>query len=159
MAIHDIDQGVRDDADEQQGSTTGHVEVPGPRSPSAARLLEITARETDQWRAEARAEADGIVAAAKEEAAALVRTAQRDADQVLEEARQTAARTVADAHADADAVRSGSEQQRAQAESEVARLRQVADEHSDHLRRHLHEVLERLDSGPGRSASRDDTTS
>lgn len=157
MAIHDIDEGVRGDAD-AQGGTTEHVEVPGPRSPSAARLLEITARETDQWRADARAEADGIVAAAKDEAAALLRAAQRDADHVLDEARQTAARTVADAHANADALRSGSEQDRAQAESEVARLRQVADDHSDQLRRHLHEVLERLDSGPGRTAPREDTT-
>ncbi|CAM3860562.1 hypothetical protein NOZE110980_18270 [Nocardioides zeicaulis] len=152
---YDIHGGVRAETDEQQGSTTDDVEVPGPRSPSAARLLEMTARETDRWRADARAEADGIVAAAKEEADALVRAAQREVDGILDEARQTAARTVADARANADSLHAESAQQRAEAESEVARLRQVADEHSDVLRRHLHEVLERLDSGLGRPARED----
>jgi hypothetical protein len=35
-------------------------------SQAAARLLEITARETDQWRSEARSEAAAIVAGARE---------------------------------------------------------------------------------------------
>lgn len=94
--------------------------------PSAARLLEMTARETEQWRSDALAEATEIVAAAREEAGALVRAAQREADAMRESARVTIA----------------------QAETEVARIQQVAADHSQHLRRHLNEMLERIDSDP-----------
>ena len=94
--------------------------------PSAARLLEMTARETDQWRSDALAEATEIVAAARDEAGALVRAAQREADAVRESARVATA----------------------QAETEVARIEQVAADHSQHLRRHLTDMLERLDSVP-----------
>ncbi|MEP9362633.1 hypothetical protein ABLE68_06685 [Nocardioides sp. CN2-186] len=44
-------------------------------SPAAARLLEITARETDEWRAEARRDADAILASAREESERLLESA------------------------------------------------------------------------------------
>ena len=102
------------------------AEVPHPRPPSAARLLEMTAREINQWRVDALAEATDIVAAAREEAGALVRAAQREVDGMMEAARRSTA----------------------QAEAEVARIQQVAADHSQHLRRHLNDMLERIDSGP-----------
>jgi cell division septum initiation protein DivIVA len=104
----DHDAGVRSAAGDHWDDPAGRPEVPEQRSPSAARLLEMTARETDQWRSEARAEADAIVAAAREEADAMVRSAQH----------------------------------------EVARLEQVAADHSQHMRRHLNDMLDRLDSAP-----------
>jgi cell division septum initiation protein DivIVA len=122
--------------------------VPGQRSPSAARLLEMTARDTDQWRSDARAEAAEIVAAAREEAERLVRTAQREAGSMVDAARVEAERTVDEARATADGVQAESEKQRTRGETEVARLQQVAADHAQHLRRHLNDVLERLDSGP-----------
>lgn len=99
---------------------------------SAARLLEMTARETDQWRSDALAEATEIVAAAREEAGALVRAAQREADGMRESARVATA----------------------QAETEVARIQQVAADHSQHLRRHLNDMLEQIDSRPVESQPR-----
>lgn len=57
-------------------------------SQAAARLLEMTARETDQWRADARREAAVIVAAARTEAADLVRAAHEEADRAREEVAQ-----------------------------------------------------------------------
>lgn len=120
--------------------------MPEPRPPSAARLLEMTARDTDQWRSEARAEAAEIVASARQEAETLLRTAQREAASMVEAARVDAARTGEDAHAAADGVRAESEKQLAEAEAEVARLQQVAADHAQHLRRHLTDMLGRLDS-------------
>ena len=100
--------------------------MPDQDHDAAVRLLEMTARETDQWRSDARAEASEIVAGARDEAGELVRAAQREADQIREAAR----------------VAMG------EAETEVARLQQVAADHSQALRRHLTGMLERIDSGP-----------
>ncbi|MBS2937728.1 hypothetical protein KDN32_08230 [Nocardioides sp. J2M5] len=154
MLDQDYDQNVRGDASEQDqpGAELG---VPAPRSPSAARLLEMTARETDQWRADARAEADGIVAAAREEAAEVARAAQADADTMREDARRAAEKTIAEARAEAEGIRTEASEQRAHEESEVARLQQVAAEHSEQLRRHLTDMLGRLDAVPGQSERRD----
>jgi cell division septum initiation protein DivIVA len=130
------DAGARSAAGDHRGDSSGQIEVPGQRSPSAARLLEMTARDTDQWRSDARAEAAEIVAAARDEADALVRSAQREAADLVEAARLEAAR----------------------AETEVARLQQVAADHAQHLRHHLNDVLDRLDSAPTRSQlDRDDS--
>jgi cell division septum initiation protein DivIVA len=138
---------TRSAADDRDDSS-GQIVVPGQRSPSAARLLEMTARDTDQWRSDARAEAAEIVAAAREEAERLVRTAQREAGSMVDAARVEAERTVDEARATADGVQAESEKQRTRGETEVARLQQVAADHAQHLRRHLNDVLQRLDSGP-----------
>jgi cell division septum initiation protein DivIVA len=138
---------TRSTADDRDDSS-GQIVVPGQRSPSAARLLEMTARDTDQWRSDARAEAAEIVAAAREEAERLVRTAQREAGSMVDAARVEAERTVDEARATADGVQAESEKQRTRGETEVARLQQVAADHAQHLRRHLNDVLDRLDSGP-----------
>jgi cell division septum initiation protein DivIVA len=159
VKIQEFDEGARSEAGERQDHPTGQRDVPGPRSPSAARLLEMTARDTDQWRSDARAEAEAIVAAAREEADALVRSAQRQVDGMVEAARLEAARTVDEAQATADGVRTETEKQRAQGESEVARLQQVAADHSERLRRHLNDMLDRLDSAPEQPDPRGGATS
>jgi cell division septum initiation protein DivIVA len=157
--IQETDGSVRSEAGEQQNHPMGRFEVPEHRSPSAARLLEMTARDTDQWRSDARAAAAEIVAAAREEAGALVRSAEREAESMVKAARLEAARTVAEAQATADDVRTETEKQRTQGESEIARLQQVAADHSQHLRRHLNETLDRLDSIPAQPDSRRGATS
>ena len=48
------DAEARNAADDHRDDSTGQIVVPGQRSPSAARLLEMTARDTDQWRSDAR---------------------------------------------------------------------------------------------------------
>jgi cell division septum initiation protein DivIVA len=128
---HDADArlGANDHRDDASG-----VVVPEPRAPFAARLLEMTARETDQWRSEARAEAAEIVASARQEAETLLRTSQREATSMLEDAR-----------AEADGVRAESARQRTEAEAEVARLEQITSDHESRLRRHFREMLEQLD--------------
>jgi hypothetical protein len=142
------DAEARNAADDHRDDATGQIVVPGQRSPSAARLLEMTARDTDQWRSDARAEAAEIVAAAREEADRLLRTAQREAGSMVDAARVEAERTVDEARATADGVRAESEKQRTQGETEVARLQQVAADHTQHLRQHLNDMLDRLDSAP-----------
>ncbi len=149
MLEQDHDEDVRIEAGDHRADPAGRVEVPEPRSPSAARLLEMTARDTDQWRSDARAEAAEIVAAAREEAGALVRSAQREAASMVDAARREAAQTVGEAHATAEDVRTTIEAQRTRGETEVARLQQVAADHEQHLRRHLTDMLDRLDSTPG----------
>ncbi|MBD3924360.1 hypothetical protein IEZ26_07010 [Nocardioides cavernae] len=111
----------------------------------------MTARDTDQWRSDARAEAAKIVAAARDEADALVRSAQGEATGMVEAARLEAARTVDEARATADGVQAESEKQRTRGETEVARLQQVAADHAQHLRRHLSDMLDRLDSAPAQA--------
>ena len=137
MLNQDYDDGVRSQAGHDRDDPSDQLVVPEPRSPSAARLLEMTARDTDQWRSDARAEAAQIVAAAQQEAVALVESAQREA-----------ARTVGEAQAAADEVRTRTKEQRTQGEAEVARLEQVAADHAQVLRRHLNDMLDRLDSAP-----------
>ena len=149
MPSQDHDLVVRSAAGEHQDRSMGQLDVPQPRPPSAARLLEMTARDTDQWRSDALAEATEIIAAAREEAGALVRAAQREVDGMMEAARREAAETVDEARAAADDLRAETEKQRLQGETEVARLQQVSADHSQHLRRHLNDMLERLDSVRG----------
>ncbi|MFC7724277.1 hypothetical protein ACFQW6_04110 [Nocardioides sp. GCM10028917] len=146
MLEQDYDGSVQNEAGDDRDDPTGRVEVPEPRSPSAARLLEMTARDTDQWRSDARAEAAQIVAAAREEAGALVGSAQREVERMIDAARREAARTVGEAQATAEDVRTKTEEQRAHGETEVARLQQLAADHAQDLRRHLNDMLDRLDT-------------
>lgn len=148
MLSRGLDDDVRDEAGEQQDHPMGQREVPAPRSPSAARLLEMTARDTDQWRSDARAEAAEIVAAAREEAGELVRSAQREADGMVEAARREAARRMDEAQSTADELLTETEEKRAQGQSEVIRLERLAAESSEQLRRQLTDMLDRLDPGP-----------
>ena len=93
-------------------------------SAAAARLLALTARDTDQWRAEARSEADAVVAAAREEAAEIVRAARAEAEKVTNDAR----------------VETYRERERA------AKIKQAADDHREQMRSHLTEMLQRVDA-------------
>ena len=145
MPNQDHDTDVRSAVGDHQDDPAGRPAVPEQRSPSAARLLEMTARDTDQWRSDARAEAAEVVAKARQEAETLLRTAQREATDMVEAARVEAARTGEEAQAAADGVRAESEKQRVEAEAEVARLQQVATDHAQHLRHHLNDMLERLE--------------
>ena len=114
-------------------STPAEAPPSGPDgSQAAARLLEMTARETDRWRSEARGEAAAILAGAREEAE----------------------RTVNDARVEAYRVREETTAVRKAHEEEIARLQQVATEHRERLRQHLNEMLDQVDSshGGGRSA-------
>ncbi|MGF9753816.1 hypothetical protein AAII07_01340 [Microvirga sp. 0TCS3.31] len=148
MLSQENDAGARSAAGDHRDDSSAQVVAPGQASPSAARLLEMTARDTDQWRSDARAEAAETVAAAQEEADALVRSAQREAAGLVEAARLEAARTLDEARTTARGVLAESEELRTRAETEVARLQQVAADHSQHLRRHLNDVLGRLDPAP-----------
>ena len=94
------------------------------QSAAAARLLALTARDTDQWRAEARSEADAVVAAAREEAAEIVRAAREEAERMTNDAR----------------VETYREREKA------TKLKQTADEHREQLRTHLTEMLERVEA-------------
>ena len=95
-------------------------------SAAAARLLAITARDTDQWRAEARTEADAVVAAAREEAAEIVRAAREEAERMTNDAR----------------IETYREREKA------AKIKQTADEHREQMRSHLTEMLQRVEATP-----------
>jgi len=99
----------------------------GQDGSAAARLLEMTARETDRWRSEARTESDATVADARKEAAELVRAA----------------------HAEADRVRQETTALRERHEEDIARLEQVATDTREQLRQHLTEMLARVDATLG----------
>ncbi|GCD91485.1 hypothetical protein [Nocardioides sp. LS1] len=117
-------------------------------SPAAARLLEMTARETDQWRSEARSEAATIVAGARDEAAELVRAAREEAEALVASARKEAAQTLRDARAEASRVQKETTASRERHEGVIADLQQAATEHREKLREHLTDMLDRVDSAP-----------
>lgn len=149
MLSQDHHEGAVDAPDEHgEDDGVGRVVVPEPRTTSATRLLEMTARDTDRWREDARAEAAQVVADAREKADALLRTAQRQADGLVETAERDAHRILAEARAEADEVRTETDRQRSAGEAEVARLQQVAADHSHQLRQHLNDVLDSLEGGP-----------
>jgi cell division septum initiation protein DivIVA len=126
--------------------TSGEASLQPSRS--AARLLEVTARETDQWRSEARHEATGLVAAARDEADALVGSAQQEVKRMIEAAEHEAARTIESARAAADDIRARARLEREREERALAHLRQVAATHEEQLRHHLTDMMNRLDSSP-----------
>lgn len=107
-----------------QAQNDANSSDPTDPSAAAARLLAITARDTDQWRAEARSEADAVVAAAREEAAEIVRAAREAADKMTNDAR----------------VETYREREKA------TKIKQAADEHREQMRSHLTEMLERVES-------------
>jgi cell division septum initiation protein DivIVA len=118
-------------------------------SPAAARLLAMTARETDQWRSEAKSEAAAVVAGAREEAAELVRAAREEAERLVASARDEAARTVNDARVEAHRVREETTAVRKRHDEHIAHLQQVATDHREQMRHHLTDMLDRVDSTPG----------
>ena len=146
----------------ESGSTTGDGGRPPTRlngsgdgsdgSHAAARLLEMTARETDQWRADARSEAAVIVTAARTESAEIVRAAREEAERLVTAAREEAERTAHDARVEAHQVREETSAARRHHDEEIARLRETATEHREQLRRHLTDMLDRVDSTPGDSS-------
>lgn len=115
---------------------------------AAARMLELTARETDQWRSEARSEAAAIVAGAREEATKLLRAANEEAERLVTSARDEAAQTTNDARVEAHRVREETAAVRKRHDEGIARLQQVATEHRERLRHHLTDMLDRVDSTP-----------
>ncbi|MDH2416286.1 hypothetical protein [Nocardioides sp. CER19] len=118
----------------------------GTESQAAARLLEITARETDQWRSDARSEAAAIVADARNEAAAIVRAAREESERLVSSARDKGAEMTNEARVEAYRVRQETTALRKRHEEDVARLEQVATEHREGLRQHLTEMLGRVDA-------------
>ncbi|GAB7007203.1 hypothetical protein JCM18899A_46780 [Nocardioides sp. AN3] len=117
-------------------------------SQAAARLLELTARETEQWCSEARREAAAIVAGARDETAELVRAARQEAERLVSSAREEAARTTNEARAEASRVREETSVIRKRHDEEVARLQQVATEVRQRLRHDLTAMLDQVDSIP-----------
>jgi len=113
---------------------------------AAARLLEMTAREIEQWRSQAQDEAAGIVASGREEAAELVRAARDEADRLVGSAREEAARAMDDARVEAYQVRKETTAVRESHEAEIARLQQVEASHRQRLRQHLTAMLDQVDS-------------
>lgn len=93
-------------------------------SPSAARLLEMTARETDRWRSEARDESAAIVQAARDEAERLVAAARKEAEQTTNDARVEAYRV----------------------RESTTRLEQVETDTRERLRQHLTDMLAQVDA-------------
>jgi cell division septum initiation protein DivIVA len=120
-------------------------------SAAATRLLEITARETEQWRSEAKSEAATIVAGAREEAAELVRAAREEAENLVASAQDKATQTLNDARVEAYRVREETTAVRNRHEADVAHLQHVATEHREQLRRRLTDMLDLVDSIPGDS--------
>lgn len=118
-------------------------------SQAAARLLEKTAREAEQWRAEAKNEAAAIVAGAREEAARLVRTAREEAEGLVTSARDEAAQTVDSARAEAYRVREETAAVRKRHDEDVAHLQQVATQHRERLRQHLTVMLDEVNATAG----------
>lgn len=137
--------------------TATRAAVPGQSdgSQAAARLLEMTAREIDQWRAEAKQEAAGIVSAASDEAAAVVRAAREEAGRLVAAAQEQAAQAVDDARVEAYRVREESTAERRRQDEEIARLQQVATEHRQRLRHHLNDMLDQVDAVPGTGSGED----
>jgi cell division septum initiation protein DivIVA len=99
-------------------------------SRAAARLLELAARDAEQWRSEANA---------------LVDEARVEADRLVEAARAEAAQLVADARDQADTVRADLDQARAQHQHELDELSRLQDDYRNRIRGHLNELLHVVD--------------
>lgn len=138
---------AHDGVDHSAGHPAGRPAFPAER-PSAVQLLEMTARDTDQWRSEARGEAEAIVAAARHEAETLLDSARTQAEDVMRAARHEAERITQAARGEAAAVRDQLDMDRQRGEAQVAQLQELATDHAHRLRDHLTETLTRLDSVP-----------
>jgi len=131
------------------GSTTANG---AEASQSAAHLMELTARATEQWRADAKDEAAALLAEAREQCAGLLRAAREEADQLVATARRTATKTTDEARAEAYQVREQTAAVRQAHERDVARLDQIATDHREHLRRHLTGLLDQVNAEPDQPA-------
>ena len=100
-------------------------------------LLEMAARDAELWLSEARSEAASVVQAGRDDAERLLREARIEADEVLARARDAVAQE-----------RANLEQRKTALEAEVARLGEIAAGYRIDLRRHLTELLERVDAHP-----------
>jgi cell division septum initiation protein DivIVA len=127
--------------------------TPVDGSRAAAHLLEMAARDADEWRSEARSEAAAVVEDAKAEAAQLVQAAHNEARRLTTSAHQlrTSAQAEADAlledaHTEAKRVHAELEQTRRRHDTEIAELQQLEDGHRERLRRNLIELLEQVDA-------------
>lgn len=114
-------------------------------SQAAARLLAMTARDTDHWRTQARQESDAMVADARKESAELVRAARDEAERLVASAREEAAQTTNDARVEAYRIRAETTALRERHDEDIARLEQVATDNREGLRKHLTEMLARVD--------------
>jgi cell division septum initiation protein DivIVA len=120
------------DTGPDQASAGASVNSPGAPSDAAqaAHLLEMTARDAEQWLSEARSEAASLVDDARAEADRLVRAGRDEAEAVLSEART-----------EADRVRAELDRTKRDHEAEVAELQRLATEQREDLRRHLTDLL------------------
>ncbi|MGZ4532605.1 MAG: hypothetical protein ACXVXP_09665 [Mycobacteriaceae bacterium] len=151
----------RDTGDSTRGDIARPVASPDPDGgQAAARLLEMTARETDVLRSEAKSEAVAIVAGAREEADKFVQAAREEANKLVQAAREQAerlvtaardegAKAVNDAHAEAYRVREETVAVRKRHDEDIAHLQQVASDHRERLRSHLSNMLDQVNSTPG----------
>ena len=143
------------------GSHPAPDAAPGDRNatPSdasqAAHLLEMAARDVDQWLAEARAEAAALVDAARAEAERLVKVAREEAEQLTTSARHRADSVLDGARTETGRIRAELDETKRTHEAEVAELQRLADDHRDHLRQHLTDLLGRID-GPRSEEPRSD---
>jgi cell division septum initiation protein DivIVA len=124
----------------------------GQDGSAAARLLEMTARETDRWRSEARTESEATVAEARKESDELVRAARAEAERLVSSAREEAAQTTNDARVEAYRVREETTALRKRHDEDIARLEKVAADTREQLREHLTEMLARVEDTPGDSS-------
>ena len=136
------------------GHPAGSAAIPTQRPSAVVQLLEMAARDTDQWRSEARGEADAIVAVARDQADMLVSSARAQAEELLAAARDEAERITQAARQEAAEVRDQLETDRRRGEVQVIQLREIANDHADRLRGHLTEMLTRLDSVPAPAGAR-----
>ena len=143
--------GTGNDTSPPEAPRSGPDGVPNSSS-AAARLLAMTAHETDQWRSEAKSEAAAVVAGAREECAKLVRAAREEAERLVASARDEAAQTVNDARVEAYRVREETTAVRKRHDEDIAHLQQVATNHIEQLRHHLADMLDRVNSTPGGSS-------
>jgi cell division septum initiation protein DivIVA len=120
---------------------------------AAARLLEITARETEQWRADARSEAAALVADARRESAELVEAARAEAERLVTAAQEKATQTTNEARVEAYRMREDTAATRRRHDEDIAQLEEVATEHREGLRRHLTEMLDRIEPDHGEASS------
>ena len=119
------------------GAAGSHNGTPRDPSQAAAQLLEMAARDAEQWRSEAQAEASSLVDEARAEADRLVQAGREEAEALVSAARGEAERVQAEQDETARAHR-----------AEVTELRRLASEHRGHLRKHLNDLLQRVDGAP-----------
>jgi len=117
--------------------TGSHNGTPRDPSQAAAHLLEMAARDAEQWRSEATTEAAALVDDARAEAERLVQAGREEAEALVDAARS-----------EAEQVRAEQEESARAHQAEVAELQRLATEHRGRLRQHLTDLLERVGGEP-----------